>query len=220
MESVQNFFKRVYDRIDAYVKANPRRATIIAVVVVLLILSFVIRAPQPHVALSGEPLAVGGWFTNTLLTTLIVDMIVLALAFFATRNMTLVPTGLQNVMEAPLTVLRRDRAEVEASARKYLAKVGIAEKCDAYPAQLSGGQQQRAAIARALANDPPLLMGDEPTGNLDSHTADKVFTLFQGLVAQGKTFIMVTHDVELARRMPRLIEVADGVLHEATGQPA
>jgi len=105
MESVQNFFKRVYDRIDAYVKANPRRATIIAVVVVLLILSFVIRAPQPHVALSGEPLAVGGWFTNTLLTTLIVDIIVLALAFFATRNMTLVPTGLQNVMEAIMEYL-------------------------------------------------------------------------------------------------------------------
>jgi len=105
MESVQNFLKRVYDRIDAYVKANPRRATIIAVVVVLILLSFVIRAPQPHVALSGEPLAVGGWFTNTLLTTIIVDIIVLALAFFATRNMTLVPTGLQNVMEAIIEYL-------------------------------------------------------------------------------------------------------------------
>jgi putative ABC transport system ATP-binding protein len=98
-----------------------------------------------------------------------------------------------------------------------LEKMGLADQAHKLPSTLSGGQQQRAAIARALANDPPLLMADEPTGNLDSKTADRVFTLFTDLVAQGKTFIMVTHDVELARRMPRLIEVHDGVLYEQNG---
>jgi putative ABC transport system ATP-binding protein len=103
-------------------------------------------------------------------------------------------------------------------AMMLLEQVGLADQANKLPNTLSGGQQQRAAIARALANDPPLLMGDEPTGNLDSKTADMVFTLFADLVSKGKTFIMVTHDVELARRMPRLVEVADGVLYE--GQPA
>jgi putative ABC transport system ATP-binding protein len=99
-------------------------------------------------------------------------------------------------------------------AMELLDQVGLADQASKLPNTLSGGQQQRAAIARALANDPPLLMGDEPTGNLDSQTADRVFTLFSDLVKQGKTFIMVTHDVELAHRMPRLIEVRDGILHE------
>ena len=75
---------------------------------------------------------------------------------------------------------------------------------------VSGGQQQRAAIARALANDPQLLVGDEPTGNLDSRTAGEVFDLFYQLVDQGKTMLMVTHDKELARRVPRLVEITDG----------
>lgn len=100
-------------------------------------------------------------------------------------------------------------------AMALLDQVGLADQAHKLPNTLSGGQQQRAAIARALANDPPLLVGDEPTGNLDSKTADRVFRLFEELVAQGKTFIMVTHDVELAKRMPRLIEVYDGELFEA-----
>jgi putative ABC transport system ATP-binding protein len=75
---------------------------------------------------------------------------------------------------------------------------------------VSGGQQQRAAIARALANDPPLIVADEPTGNLDSHTSEDVFRLFNNLVAQGKTMVMVTHDKELAHQVPRLIEIVDG----------
>ena len=102
-------------------------------------------------------------------------------------------------------------------AMMLLEQVGLADQANKLPNTLSGGQQQRAAIARALANDPPLLMADEPTGNLDSKTADMVFELFTDLVSKGKTFIMVTHDVELAKRMPRLVEVADGVLYE--GQP-
>jgi putative ABC transport system ATP-binding protein len=75
---------------------------------------------------------------------------------------------------------------------------------------VSGGQQQRAAIARALANDPALLVADEPTGNLDSRTAHDVFNLFNEVVAQGKTLLMVTHDKEMAQRVPRVIEISDG----------
>jgi putative ABC transport system ATP-binding protein len=75
---------------------------------------------------------------------------------------------------------------------------------------VSGGQQQRAAIARALANDPPLLVADEPTGNLDQRTASDVFNLFNRLIEEGKTMLMVTHDKELARQVPRVVEITDG----------
>ncbi len=99
---------------------------------------------------------------------------------------------------------RRERA------LHLLDMVGLAEQAEKLPSMVSGGQQQRAAIARALANDPPLLVGDEPTGNLDSRTAGDIFELFGELVSQGKTMIMVTHDKELARRVPRRIEINDG----------
>jgi putative ABC transport system ATP-binding protein len=98
-----------------------------------------------------------------------------------------------------------------------LEQVGLADQAHKLPNTLSGGQQQRAAIARALANDPPLVMGDEPTGNLDSKSADKVFYLFEDLVKDGKTFMMVTHDVGLASRIPRVIEVLDGELFDNNG---
>lgn len=101
-------------------------------------------------------------------------------------------------------------------AMHILEQLGLADQAYKLPNTLSGGQQQRAAIARALANDPPILMGDEPTGNLDSKTADRIFELFENLVDQGKTFVMVTHDVGLAKRIPRVIEVLDGELFEST----
>jgi putative ABC transport system ATP-binding protein len=109
----------------------------------------------------------------------------------------------------------RERPE---RAMHLLEQVSLADQAHKLPNTLSGGQQQRAAIARALANDPPLLMGDEPTGNLDSKTADRVFTLFEDLVARGKTFVMVTHDVALANRIPRVIEVLDGELYESENE--
>jgi putative ABC transport system ATP-binding protein len=99
---------------------------------------------------------------------------------------------------------RRERA------MHLLEIVGLADQAHKLPSMVSGGQQQRAAIARALANDPPLLVGDEPTGNLDSRTAGDVFDLFSNLVEQGKTMLMVTHDKELARRVPRVVEIVDG----------
>ena len=119
-------------------------------------------------------------------------------------------TILQNVMEAPVTVLGRDKAEVEAAARGYLEKVGIAEKCDAYPAMLSGGQQQRAAIARAMANDPPQVVADEPTGNLDSQTADAVLGLLASLAARGKSVLMVTHERDVSAIADRVVTLSDG----------
>ena len=107
-------------------------------------------------------------------------------------------TILQNVMEAPLTVLGRDRDEVEQAARKYLDKVGIGDKCAAYPAQLSGGQQQRAAIARALCMEPEALLFDEPTSALDPELEQEVVKVIKDLAAEGRTMIIVTHDMKMA----------------------
>jgi len=107
-------------------------------------------------------------------------------------------TILENVMEAPVTVLGRDTAEVEAAARKYLAKVGIGDKCDVYPAQLSGGQQQRAAIARALCMDPKALLFDEPTSALDPELEQEVVKVIKDLAAEGRTMLIVTHDMRMA----------------------
>ncbi|MGR3485656.1 MAG: ABC transporter ATP-binding protein [Paracoccaceae bacterium] len=107
-------------------------------------------------------------------------------------------TVLQNVMEAPITVLGRPRDEVEAAARGYLDKVGIGDKCDVYPAQMSGGQQQRAAIARALCMEPRALLFDEPTSALDPELEQEVVRVIQALAAEGRTMLIVTHDMRMA----------------------
>ncbi|MGO4916508.1 ABC transporter ATP-binding protein [Pseudogemmobacter sp. W21_MBD1_M6] len=107
-------------------------------------------------------------------------------------------TILQNVMEAPVTVLGQDRAVVEKRARDLLAKVGIGDKCDAFPAMLSGGQQQRAAIARALAMEPKALLFDEPTSALDPELEQEVVKVIKDLANEGRTMILVTHDMRLA----------------------
>ncbi|WP_343081270.1 ABC transporter ATP-binding protein [Ostreiculturibacter nitratireducens] len=107
-------------------------------------------------------------------------------------------TILENIMEAPLTVLGRPRDEVEASARRYLDKVGIGDKADAWPAQLSGGQQQRAAIARALCMEPTALLFDEPTSALDPELEQEVVKVIKALAEEGRTMLLVTHDMRLA----------------------
>ena len=99
-------------------------------------------------------------------------------------------------------------------AMALLEQIEMADQADKLPAALSGGQQQRVAIARALANDPPIIAADEPTGNLDSKTADVVFSSFEELVARGKTIVMVTHDGDLAARVTRALHVADGEIIE------
>ena len=107
-------------------------------------------------------------------------------------------TILENVMEAPVTVLKRDATEVERAARKYLDQVGIGDKCDVYPAQLSGGQQQRAAIARALCMEPEALLFDEPTSALDPELEQEVVKVIKDLAADGRTMLIVTHDMKMA----------------------
>lgn len=127
---------------------------------------------------------------------------------------------LRNVMEAPVTVLGEDPDVVEKRARDLLAKVGIGDKCEAYPAQLSGGQQQRAAIARALCMQPKALLFDEPTSALDPELEQEVVKVIKGLADEGRTMILVTHDMRLAH------DVSDHVvfLHqgkiEEQGPPA
>jgi ABC-type lipoprotein export system ATPase subunit len=105
----------------------------------------------------------------------------------------------------------RERRE---RAMHLLEQVDVADHAHKLPSAVSGGQQQRVAIARALANDPPILAADEPTGNLDSKTADSVFKLFEGLVAEGKTILMVTHDRDLSRRASRTVMLSDGEVIE------
>jgi len=117
---------------------------------------------------------------------------------------------LQNVILPMDFANKYSPRERKERAMHLLEIVGLADQAHKLPSMVSGGQQQRAAIARALANDPPLLVADEPTGNLDSRTAGDVFDLFTSLVDQGKTMLMVTHDKELARRVPRVLEIIDG----------
>jgi putative ABC transport system ATP-binding protein len=117
---------------------------------------------------------------------------------------------LQNVILPMDFANKYSSKERRERALHLLDIVGLADQAHKLPSMVSGGQQQRAAIARALANDPPLLVGDEPTGNLDTRTAGDVFDLFSNLVEQGKTMLMVTHDKELARRVPRVLEIIDG----------
>ena len=128
-------------------------------------------------------------------------------------------TILENVMEAPVTVLGRDRAEVEKSARGYLDKVGIGDKCDVYPAQLSGGQQQRAAIARALCMEPEALLFDEPTSALDPELEQEVIRVIKDLAAEGRTMMIVTHDMKLAADVSDTVVFLHHGLIEEQGPP-
>lgn len=119
---------------------------------------------------------------------------------------------LQNVILPMDFAGQLSRSERNQRAMTLLDRVGLADQAQRLPSQVSGGQQQRAAIARALANDPPLLVADEPTGNLDSETADAVFDLFSHLRDQGKTLVMVTHNEALADAASRKLEIRNGRL--------
>ena len=116
----------------------------------------------------------------------------------------------QNII-LPMDLARKFPARQRSERAMHLLEtVGLSDQAHKLPGMVSGGQQQRAAIARALANDPDLVVADEPTGNLDTRNANDVFDLFSELVEQGKTLVMVTHDKELARRVPRVVEIIDG----------
>ena len=122
---------------------------------------------------------------------------------------------LQNVTEAPVSVLGRERAQCEKEAMMWLEKVGIADKADFFPSQLSGGQQQRAAIARALAMEPRALLFDEPTSALDPELEQEVVKVIKQLALEGRTMILVTHDMNLARDVSdRVVFLHQGVIEE------
>lgn len=124
------------------------------------------------------------------------------------QNYNLFPhkTALENIIEGPITVQKKTRAQAEAEARTLLEKVGLADKADLYPYQLSGGQQQRVGIARALALKPELMLFDEPTSALDPELVQGMLELMKNLAAEGWTMIVVTHEIQFAR------EVADQVV--------
>jgi putative ABC transport system ATP-binding protein len=119
-------------------------------------------------------------------------------------------TLLNNVMLPMELAGKYSRKERKARAEHLLQLVGLEEQMHKLPSMVSGGQQQRAAVSRAIANDPPLLIADEPTGNLDPESAQLVFDIFRKLVEEGKTIMMVTHDKELATQVSRQIEIVNG----------
>jgi glutamate transport system ATP-binding protein len=139
---------------------------------------------------------------------------------FQSFNLFAHKTILQNVTLAPLKVRKTGKADAERAGMVLLERVGIADQRDKYPAQLSGGQQQRAAIARALAGTPRLLLADEPTGNLDSQMARGVMELLEEINGQGTTIVMVTHDPELAARAQRNVHIVDGMATDLSVEPS
>ncbi len=119
-------------------------------------------------------------------------------------------TALQNVMLPMQTLGRLSTAEMRERGTKLLTSLGLGDQVNRMPSQLSGGQRQRVAIARALANDPAVIVADEPTGNLDTVSTDQVFAILRDVANTGRTVIVVTHDVGLAARADRRVNVVDG----------
>lgn len=133
---------------------------------------------------------------------------------FVFQNFNLLPrtTALENV-ELPLFYgVRSSRQAKRDKAMKMLTRLGLGARTGHYPSQLSGGQQQRVAIARALINDPPLILADEPTGNLDSRSSEEIMTVFKDLNAEGITVVMVTHEPDIAAYAQRTIHMKDGAI--------
>ncbi|MGK4582969.1 amino acid ABC transporter ATP-binding protein [Kitasatospora sp. HPMI-4] len=141
---------------------------------------------------------------------------------FVFQNFNLFPhlTVVENLVEAPVAALRRPRAAARAHALELLARVGLADKADAYPRQLSGGQQQRVAIARALALEPKVLLFDEPTSALDPELVGEVLDVIKGLAGTGTTMIVVTHEIGFAREAADTVVFMDGGVVIEQGPPA
>ena len=129
---------------------------------------------------------------------------------FQTYNLFSNMTAVENVMEGLVSVKKVKKAKAREKAEKLLQEVGMAGYENYFPAQLSGGQQQRASIARALAGDPAVILADEPTGALDSHTGREVLTMLQQLHAAGNTVVLITHDNSIAVQAQRIIRLEDG----------
>ena len=120
-------------------------------------------------------------------------------------------TALENIMEGPVTVLKKSKAEACRDAIELLKRVGLEDKKDSYPHQLSGGQQQRVSVGRALINDPAFILADEPTGNLDSRSGREVIELLMAANRKaGQTLILITHDENIALQADRILTISDG----------
>jgi putative ABC transport system ATP-binding protein len=128
---------------------------------------------------------------------------------FQTFNLIPTLTALENVT-LPMFFQDVSKGEREERARKLLAQLGLKKRIEHLPSELSGGERQRVAIARALANDPEVILADEPTGNLDTKTGKKVLDILKELNKQGKTVIIVTHDMDMARQANRIVRLKDG----------
>ena len=124
-------------------------------------------------------------------------------------------TALENV-ELPLIYRGVPRGERVRLARTALEKVGLGKRMEHKPAEMSGGQQQRVAIARAIAQAPPIILADEPTGNLDSHSTEEIMAILQELYEEGRTVILITHNNEIADRAKRIIQIKDGKIESDT----
>ena len=128
-------------------------------------------------------------------------------------------TALENVVEAPIGIKRQRKEIAVADGRELLAKVGLSEKCSAYPSQLSGGQQQRVAIARALAMEPKLMLFDEPTSALDPELVGDVLDVMRALAMDGMTMVVVTHEIGFAREVGDALVFMDGGVIVEAGRP-
>src|SRR5690606_12441600 len=128
-------------------------------------------------------------------------------------------TALENVMLAPTLLKKGSKASLQTRAMELLARVGLAERHDYYPAHLSGGQQQRVAIARALAMDPKLMLFDEPTSALDPELVGEVLDVMKGLAESGMTMIVVTHEMGFAREVADELVFMDGGVVVESGDP-
>ena len=139
---------------------------------------------------------------------------------FIFQSFNLIPDlNLFDNVDVPLRYRGLSRAERKYRIESALERVGLGSRMKHYPAELSGGQQQRAAIARAVAGQPPLLLADEPTGNLDSQMAREVLEILEQLNAEGATVVIVTHDPELAARAPRNVHIVDGIATDVEPAP-
>lgn len=128
---------------------------------------------------------------------------------FQTFNLLSADTAIHNV-ELPMLYAGVERQARNEKARKALVSVNLEHRLMHKPNEMSGGERQRVAIARALVNNPPLILADEPTGNLDSRTGSEIMNIFQNLYASGKTIVLVTHDINVARHAKRIVQIMDG----------
>jgi putative ABC transport system ATP-binding protein len=134
---------------------------------------------------------------------------------FVFQSFNLLPfaTAYENI-ELPMLYARVTARERKKTVNRLLDSVGLSDRASHRPAELSGGQRQRVAVARALANDPDIILADEPTGNLDTQSGAEIIDLFESLYTQGKTLVIVTHDEHLASHAKRIIRLLDGKIHQ------